>query len=195
MRPEPESSSPAIPADIPAWLDLIRAVALLVGLLAAVAVGLRALDQLPAMATGVARGVRRVDSVAALEHHTSHRMPVPTYFPDTLKWPPSDVLVVGGTAASLSFRSRLSADTWMIVAMAVGDVPIPSQLLPPASPLQAEMTTVQNVSATVERLRDLDGVMWYQLTWHASGTTRLLRYRGTLDEIMLIANSMDERGR
>ncbi len=180
---------------VPAWLDLVRAVAALAALLTVVAFGLRALDELPAISAGVARGVRRVDSISALEHRISHRMPIPAYFPDTLMWPPSDVLTVGGSSASISFRRRQGTDTWLIVAMAVGWPTVPIEILPPATPLQTEHTTVQNVPATVERLSDVDGVSWYQLTWHTSGTTLLVRYRGTLDEIMLIANSMDERGR
>jgi hypothetical protein len=110
-------------------------------------------------------------------------------------WPPNDLLIFGGTSASMSFRNRRAADTWLIVAMAVGTTTVAPQVLPPATPLQTETTTVRNVPATVERLRDLDGVIWYQLIWQTSGATRLVRYRGTLDEIMLIANSMDERGR
>ncbi|MCX6539325.1 MAG: hypothetical protein NT151_10410 [Acidobacteria bacterium] len=179
----------------PVWIEVARAVVALAALLAVVALGLRVLDELPGMAAGVARGVRRVDSIAALERQVSHKMPIPAYFPDTLMWPPNDLLIFGGTSASMSFRNRRAADTWLIVAMAVGTTTVAPQVLPPATPLQTETTTVRNLPATVERLRDLDGVIWYQLTWQTSGATRLVRYRGTLDEIMLIANSMDERGR
>jgi hypothetical protein len=177
------------------WSEIARAVVELAVLLAVVAFGLRVVDQLPGMAAHVARGVRRVDSVAALERQISHKMPIPAYFPDTLVWPPNDLLIFGGTSASMSFRHRQAGDTWLIVAMAVGTTSIASRILPPATPLQTEGTTVRGLPATVERLRDLDGVIWYQLTWQTPGSTRLVRYRGTLDEIMLIANSMDKRGR
>jgi len=179
----------------PVWVEVAREVVSLAALLAVVALGLRVLDELPGMAAGVARGVRRVDSIAALERQASHRMPIPAYFPDTLVWPPNDLLVFGGTSASMSFRHRQAADTWLIVAIGVGTTAVAPQVLPPATPLQTEATTVRRLPATVGRLRDLDGVIWYQLTWRTSGVTRLVRYRGTLDEVMLIANSMDQRGR
>ncbi|MCX6544804.1 MAG: hypothetical protein NTV05_10380 [Acidobacteria bacterium] len=180
---------------LPGWIAALRATLELAALLAAAAFGLRVLDQLPGMAAGVDRGVRRVDSVVALERQLSHKLPIPAYFPDTLMWPPHDLLIFEGTSASMSFRHRQRGDTWLIVGLAVDARGIAPEILPPASSLQTENTVVRGVPARVDRLRDRDGVMWYQLTWQASGVALLARYRGTLDEIMLIANSMDERGR
>jgi hypothetical protein len=191
ISPAAPTPTAARPSSFP--IEGLRSVAGLVALLAAVAFGLRVLDELPGMTAGVARGVRRVDSVAALERQTSLPVPIPAYFPDTLVWPPADLLVFGDTSTSIGFRHRQSADTWLIVATGVGTTSIAAQLLPPATPLQTEATTVSGTPATVERLRDLDGVIWYQLRWQAFGATRLVRYRGTLDEILLIANSMDRR--
>ena len=179
----------------PGWATVARAVVELAALLAGIAFGLRVLDELPGMAAGVVRGVRRVGSVAALERQVSHKLPIPAYFPDLLMWPPSDLLTFGGTSASMSFRHRQAASTWLIVALAVGTGSIAPQVLPPATSLQSEDTAVRSLPARVERLRDLNGVLWYQLTWQTSGEALLVRYRGTLDEVMLIANSMDERGR
>jgi hypothetical protein len=195
MTPDPVTGTTAAVRHRPLWIDAARAVVELAALLAIVAVALRALDQLPGMAAGVARGVRRIDSLAALETQIAHRMPIPSYFPDTLAWPPRDLLTFGGTSASMSIQRRQSGDTWLIVAMASGAPSVAPQVLPPATPLQYEATVVRRLPATVERLRDLDGVIWYQLTWRTSGATRVVRYRGTLDETMLIANSIDERGR
>ena len=178
-----------------AWIDLAWTMTAFAALLTAAAIGLRALDELPGMAAGVARGVRRVDSIATLEQRSAHRMPIPAYFPDTLAWPPDRLLTFDTTSASMSFRHRQTSAVWLIIAMGVGVPTVAPQVLPPATLLQIEATTVRNAPATVERLVDLDGVIWYQLTWHAAGTTRLVRYRGTLDDVMLIANSIDERGR
>jgi hypothetical protein len=189
------------PADVDAarhrsvWLDLARSTIELVGLLLVVAMALRAVDELPGMAAGVVRGVRRVDSIAALERRVAHKMAIPAYFPDTLEWPPYELLEFGGTSASMAFRRQRTTDRWMIVAMAVDAVAVAAQLLPPATALQSEATIVRDRPATVERLRDADGNLWYQVTWRSAGASRLVRYRGTLDEVMLIANSLDERGR
>jgi len=179
----------------PAWPAVVRSTAVIVVLLTGFALALRALDEFPGRATGVARGVRRVDSMPALERHLSRSMPIPAYFPDTLTWPPHTLLLFGGTSASMSFGHRQTGTTWLIVAIGFGTASVAPQVLPPATPLQTESTVVRRAAATVDRLLDRDGVIWYQLTWHELGTTRMVRYRGTLDDAMLIASSIDERGR
>ena len=195
MTTAPPTQTTDRPVRRPLSVDVVRSVATFVTLLVAFAVGLRALDELPGLATGVARGVKRIDSIAALERLTSRRMPIPAYFPDTLTWPPDTLLAFEGTSTSMSFRHRREATTWLIVAIATGRSDVAPQVLPPATSLQTESTMVRNGPATVDRVRDRDGIVWHQLTWREAGTTRLVRYRGTLDDAMLIANSIDERGR
>ncbi|MEI6667835.1 MAG: hypothetical protein WCP29_06745 [Acidobacteriota bacterium] len=175
-----------------AWL---RTVLGLAAVLVVAAGALRTIDAVPTLAMGVARGVRRVDSLAAIERYTTQRMPVPMYFPDTLGWPPSDLLVFGGSSASMWFRQRHSRETWLIVAMGVGQDRVAPEVLPSVTSLQTEPTSVRSVPGTVDRLRDADGVTWYQLVWRSPHATWLVRYRGTLDDAMLIANSLDQRGR
>lgn len=183
------------PARRPVWTTAVLSTATFAALLTGFGLGLRALDDVPGLVTGLARGVVRVDSLAALEREVSRPSPIPAYFPDTLAWPPATLLVFGRSSTSMSFRHRQAGTTWLIVAGRAGTGEIAPQVLPPATPLQSESTTVRQLPATVERVLDRDGVAWYQVRWHVSGATRLVRYRGTLDDVMLIANSIDERGR
>ena len=46
--------------------------------------------------------------------------------------------------------------------------------------------------ALVSRLRDADGALWQQTEWQAGGQIILVRYRGTLDELLKIAGSVRE---
>jgi len=179
----------------PVWTAAVVSTATFAALLTGFALGLRALDEVPGIVTGLARGVRRVDSLAALEREASRPSSIPAYFPDTLAWPPDMLLVFGGSSTAVSFRHRQAGTTWLLVAARAGTGEIAPQILPPATPLQAESTTVRRLPATVERVLDRNGVAWYQVRWHTSATTHLVRYRGTLDDVMLIANSIDERGR
>lgn len=189
--------APAVgrPPHQPVWASVVGSTASFVALLIVFALALRMLDEVPGLVTGLARGVMRVESLSELERQASRPMPIPAYFPDTLSWPPETLLSFDGSSTSMWFRHRQSLATWLIVATRAGTGDVAPQVLPSTAPLQTESTTVRHLPATVERLIDRDGVVWHQLRWHEAGTTRLVRYRGTLDDAMLIANSIDERGR
>ena len=173
----------------------LRSLTLLGVLVVGLATGLRIVDELPALVAGVSRGARRLPSVEAIARASSLRMPLPAFFPDTIEWPPSDVLVFGPASASLAFRLRRSRETGLYIAASAGQPNVPRQLLPAAEPFQSEPTTIGGRPATASRVRDGNGAVWNQLAWTANGGARLVRYRGTLDELLLIAGSMGERGK
>ena len=46
--------------------------------------------------------------------------------------------------------------------------------------------------ALVSRVRDADGAVWQQVQWRAGGRIILVRYRGTLDQLLKMAGSIRE---
>jgi len=178
-----------------ALTETVRSMASLVFALVCFAICLRLLDELPAAAAGIARGVRRVASIEALAAETGLKLPVPAYFPDTIQWPPSDVISYGGTSASAWYRHRGERTTWLIVAVAAGAGGVAPQVLPTAQVLQSEPITVGTHAGVAERIQDADGAVWHQVSWSTNGGARLVRYRGTLEELMTLAGSLSERGR
>ena len=44
----------------------------------------------------------------------------------------------------------------------------------------------------VSRVRDADGAVWQQVQWQSPAQIVLVRYRGTLDELLKIAGSMND---
>jgi hypothetical protein len=192
-RPIPDARTPG------RWgTDAIRAVAITAALLSGMAFALRVADEVPSVVTGVVRGARRVDSILELERRISASIPIPAYFPDSLRWPPARLLAFGDHSYALSFAHRQSNDVWLVFAATVGAGDVAPQLLRAALSLQVEPIVIGSQPGTAERLRDADGVVWHQITWQTAephGASRLVRYRGTLDEAMLIANSIEDRGR
>jgi hypothetical protein len=150
------------------------------------AFGLRVADALPRVALGVPRGVERAADVAQLERETGRKMPVPAYYPDTIQWPPAEARVHMEGSAAIWCRQRSGGATALVVATG------PPGLLPPAVDLQREDMMLGHRPATVSRVRDADGVVWQQVRWRTPGQIILIRYRGTLDELLKIAGSVSD---
>jgi signal transduction histidine kinase len=112
-----------------------------VGGLAAVLVGaalvLSFLDALPAWLAGEARDVRRARTVDEAERRLRARLVVPSYFPDTLAWPPRAVRFTLGVpgAAALHVDGR-DGRPRALIAETVTPGEIPERLVPPAAPLE-----------------------------------------------------------
>ena len=167
-----------------AWLAVILAAAF----------SLRVADAVPRVALGVPRGVVRAPDLAHLERASGRRMPVPAYFPDSIAWPPADVRMHAGGSAAIWCRQRPSGGLALIVATAPpGSRAIAAAVLPPSVELQREDATLGGRPASVSRVRDGDGAVWQQVQWQAPGQIILIRYRGTLGELLKIAGSVRER--
>lgn len=191
MPPAPDASGLFHPG--PHQPGVVRVVGGCIGVLLVSAVLLRVVDAVPGAIRGTPRGVKRLDSLESLERNSGWRAPVPAYFPSTLSWPPSDIRLLPGRAASLWFRRREDRSLWLILGAALDRMPaIAPDVLPAATSLQAEAARVGDHAALVERVRDADGATWHQITWRVAGRIRLARCRGTLDDVMRIASSLDE---
>jgi hypothetical protein len=160
---------------------------------AAAAVSLRVADAVPRVALGVPRGVVKAAGVTDLERASGRRMPVPAYYPDTLEWPPAEARMHAGGSAAIWCRQRPAGGVVLIVATAPsGSREIAAAVLPAAAVLQREEASLGSRPAVVSRVRDADGAVWQQVQWRTPEQIILVRYRGTLDELLKIAGSVRE---
>jgi hypothetical protein len=159
----------------------------------ATAFGLRVADALPRAALGVPRGVVRAGSLDELERATGRRMPVPAFFPDSIEWPPVEARMDTGGSAAIWFRRRPAGGIEMILASApLGAAELGAALLPESVELQREAAAVGTRPAFVSRVRDAEGTVWQQVQWQAGGRIILIRYRGTLEQLLQMAGSIRE---
>jgi hypothetical protein len=160
---------------------------------AAAAFGLRLADAVPRLALGVPRGVVSAADVPQLERESGRRMPVPAYFPDTIQWPPTEALLHTGGSAAVWCRMRTGSGIGLVVATAPpGGREIAAAVLPASVELQREAGTLGSRPAVVSRVRDGEGILWQQVQWQIQGQIILVRYRGTLDELLKIAGSVHD---
>ena len=162
-------------------------------IVAAAVVGLRVADALPRAALGVSRGVTRAADVAGLERAIGRRMPVPAYFPDTIAWPPAEARRHSSGSAAIWCRQRDGGGLALVIATAPGGTPhLLDAVLPPAAELQREQSSRGDRLVTVSRVRQADGSVWQQVQWPSTAQIILIRYRGTLDELLKIAGSVND---
>jgi len=160
---------------------------------AAAAFTLRVADALPRAALDLPRGVTRAADVAELERAAGRRMPVPAYFPDTLAWPPAEARLHSSGSAAIWCRRRNGGETALIVATAPRGAPgVAHAVLPATVELQREPAVVGERALVVSRVRDADGAVWQQVQWQSPAQIVLVRYRGTLDELLTIAGSVND---
>jgi hypothetical protein len=193
MAPKSPVTPPAAPGSRPLWVTGVVSTLACGGLVVLTALCLRALDRIPEVAMNISHGERRLDSVDAVRRETGWSVDLPSYFPDALGWPSADIRLFQRSSVTLRFARRTDGATWLLVAEGPASAGNPLATLPFATVLQCEATRVRDHTATVERLIDESGAGWHQLRWTAGDSARVVRYRGTLDELMLIAASIDER--
>ena len=189
----PPERAPIVPAPAGHRIGPGRLVFTWLLVVAASAAALRLADALPRAALNLPRGVTRAADVAELERASGRRMPVPAYFPDTISWPPADARLHTSGSAAIWCRQREGPDTALIVATAPGGAPgVADQVLPASVELQREQAVRGNRALTVSRVRDADGAVWQQVQWQSPAQIVLVRYRGTLDELLKIAGSVND---
>jgi len=158
---------------------------------AAAAFGLRLADAVPRVALGVPRGVVMARDVRQLERESGRRMPVPAYFPDTIEWPPAEARMHTRGSAAIWCRQRTGRGIALVVATAPPCTrEIAAAVLPASVELQREEGTLGSLPAVVSRVRDAEGGLWQQVQWQTPDQIVLIRYRGTLDELLKIAGSV-----
>jgi hypothetical protein len=154
---------------------------------------LRIADVLPGLALGAPRGVRRFATVMDLERASGRRMPVPAYYPNSVEWPPSEQRTYPDGSASIWCRQRSQGAPWLIIATApAGASVVAPQVLPRSAELQRGEGSLGGHPAVLTRVQDADGAVWQQIQWRSPREIVLVRYRGTLEELMTIAGSMYE---
>ena len=173
--------------------ELARLLGVWLSVVAFAALGLRLVDAVPRLLLGVPRGVVRASDLAQLDRESGRRMPVPAYFPDSIEWPPAEVRMHSGGSAAIWCRQRPAGGLALIVATAPpGMREVAAAVLPASVDLQREGASLGARPAVVARVRDADGVVWQQVQWRTPAQLILVRYRGTLDELLKIAGSVHE---
>jgi hypothetical protein len=175
-------------------VELARSVAAILLVLGAAAATLAALDRMPAVITGRAHGVARVSSVTEASRRLRARIILPAYFPETLAWPPAEILVAAGppAAAAIEIAPRGGGNTRLVVAQtgAPGEV---SELLLPGSPLDSgSPIKVGSSNGRLRRVIGMDGEVWWELAWTYRSRSVVMRSRGDLEQLLEMARSARE---
>jgi hypothetical protein len=172
-----------------------RAVVRLVIVTTVAMAGLRVLDSVPRVLTGLPRGVVLVGSLEELRNHVGFDMPMPAYFPATLEWPPRDIRVYRGHDVAVIVRQRATNAPWLILASApAGARDVSGPVLPDATVLQAtDVPADTGTTIRVQRVEDAARAVWHQATWRQANRPTVVRYRGPVDELMRIAESLRAR--
>ena len=164
----------------------------------AVAAGLAALlllgfDQLPGLVTGEPHGVLRVKDIDAAERLLDGHVLIPTFFPETLRWPPSAVRASDGPprSVSLEFTGRDGKWTRLVVCQTLeaGDA-FPTGLLAPGREWYSTPVTIAGEKTTLESVRVGSEGSFDQVTVHRKGRKVLLRYDGPADELVRMAATL-----
>jgi hypothetical protein len=193
MRPS-AATQPGAPHSGPSpAARLARTFGIWILVVAAAGFGLRVADALPRAAMGLPRGVRLAPDLAELDRLSGRRMPIPAYYPDRVEWPPAEARLDTNGSAAIWCRQRPAGGLALIVATAPpGHAGIGAAVLPASVELQQEGTDLGGRPAVVSRVRDADGTVWQQVQWQAPEQIILIRYRGTLDELLRLAGSVHE---
>jgi len=157
---------------------------------------LSGLDALPGWLRGEPRGVRRVASVDEAERIMRSRILLPSYFPDSYRWPPSSIRVwrEGGGAVALAFDARDGSPALLLAETVSGTGALTAPLLPDSAVIQKQGAALGE-GATLSRIVSEDGTLWNELEWTAAGRRFVLRGRGPLDVLMRMARSIHGAGR
>jgi len=174
--------------------QLAKAVAGLLAVLAGAVAILWAVDEAALYAAGPSE--RTFATVAELERAARARLALPTYFPATLRWPPSLIRLAGHrpAVAVLGFSPREGGPERLFVSQAVsGDGPLPPE--PGAGVvLESRELSVAGAPALLERLKGEDGALWHRLSWSWNGRAYAMRSRGSLEELLRMAETVRREG-
>lgn len=155
---------------------------------------LKAADRVPALLAGTPHGARVYATVEEAEHGIGARIWVPTSYPDSLVWPPVRVDTWPGppTAVAIHVRGRESGPERLVLVQSIGaPATPPAVLLPPVQVLVTVDVIVGRHAATLTRVQAHSGLVLHDLSWD-DGTRRVtMRYAGPVEELLLIAASLE----
>jgi hypothetical protein len=168
-----------------------RALWTLTLVLGGAALALATLDAVPTWLHGEPRGVRRAMTVEDAERRLQAKVLLPSYFPDTLRWPPTTVRFTreDGGSVSLAFLGVDGAPALFLAQTAGRDAPLPDSLLGRLAVIQQQSAPLGD-GAVLARVVAEDGTLWNQLEWRGAGRHFLLRGRGSLEDLIRMARSI-----
>jgi len=168
-----------------------RALLTLTLVLGVAAVTLLGLDAMPTWLHGQPRGVRRAASVEEAERRVQARVLLPSYFPDTLQWPPGTVRFTreDGGAVALDFKGQDGAPALLLAQTVASTGAIPEGFHGRLGVIQQQSAPLGD-DAILARVVAEDGTLWNQLEWTRDGRRFLLRGRGSLENLIRMARSI-----
>jgi len=159
------------------------------------AVGLTALDRVPAVLTGTPPGVRIFASVEDAERDLGARIWLPRYYPETLRWPPARIEADAASPVTAAVRIPGKDDPRdrLVICESLGGRPVapPEALLPTGRILETVGVLVGSRRATLVRLQAEDGRVLHDLSWDHGARRLTLRTAGPVEELLLIAASLE----
>ena len=168
-----------------------RALWTLTLVLGGAALTLVGLDAMPTWLHGQPRGVRRAASVEEAERRVQSRVLLPSYFPDSLRWPPSRVRFTreDGGAVALDFLGADGAPALLLAQNVTSTQPIPDGIRDRLAVIQQQSAPLGD-DAVLARVVAEDGTLWNQLEWTRDGRRFLLRGRGSLEDLIRMGRSI-----
>jgi hypothetical protein len=158
------------------------------------ALAIKALDRVPGWVSGTPQGVRVYASVTEAEAALGARVWLPAYYPDSLAWPPSRVAARPGRPASVALRviGRPSGRERLVIVESIGGTaPPPPELLAPAEVLTESQVAIGGRAAVVARVVIPGGEVVHDVRWDHDERRIVLRYHGPVEELLLIAESLE----
>jgi hypothetical protein len=162
--------------------------------LAAFLVAIKAIDRLPALAAGTPHGVRVYAAIADAERAIGTRIWLPPYYPDTLAWPPSRVDVWAGPPVSVALHVAGrggTSDRLLIVESLGGPAAPPESLLPAVDVLTSSNVPIGARQGLLVRAVAATGEVLHDVSWDHGSRRITLRYHGPVEELLLIAASLE----
>lgn len=175
-------------------LELLKVVLALVTVLGMTVLMLAALDAVPRALQPQVERLATVPSVEAAEKRLGEKLAMPSYFPESLAWPPSQVRIARGDppTVSISLLGRDGGGTRVLLCQTVGaEGAVSADLLPrPSRVLDSRKLQVAGAPGSLARVETPDGLLWHDLGWSHSGQQFVLRTRGTVTEALMMAESV-----
>ena len=170
--------------------SLVARYLLVMGAAAAV---LAASDRVPALLAGATHGARVYRTVPEAEAALGARLLVPSYYPDTLGWPPSRVEVAPGppAVAAIHASGRGTPRDALVLCQSIGaPAAPPGWLLPPLERLQDAEVAVGRHGGRLTRLLTPGGRVVHDLSWTQGARRFTLRYEGAAEDLLRMARAL-----
>ena len=175
--------------------DLAPLLARFVLVMAAAAGVLAAADRVPAFVTGTTHGARVYRTLEEAQASVGARLVVPSYYPDSLSWPPARIEVAPGppmvAAIRIAARHGGAGEALVVCQSIGGAAPPPPWLLPPLQQLEEARVLVGRRPARLARLLTPGGRVVHDLSWAQGGRWFTLRYAGEVEDLLRMARATE----